>query len=246
MQSSDKTTLDAWVLAELDRVIGEVTTGYETYHYRPVRDALFNFCNETLSAIYLAAIKDRLYCDAKNSSRRRRCQTTLYKITDALVRLMAPILVHTADEAYLALKKADVTANISVHLESLPQAQYGHSDEAWQKVLQLRHIALQHLEQEKATQGFTNPLDVGVMALLPKTDYETLQHYGHELADLCGVSQFKLEIADSSKIVIKDLRQEPKCVRSWKRDGTVKQHAGGHWLSERDAHAVGMETTATT
>jgi isoleucyl-tRNA synthetase len=99
------TSLDAWVLSEYNRVAAAVTAAYAAYDFQTAQKALYDFCNDTLSATYLAAIKDRLYCDKADGARRRRTQATLWNLTDGLCRLLAPILTHSADEAYRALWK---------------------------------------------------------------------------------------------------------------------------------------------
>ena len=62
-----------------------------------------------------------------------------------------------------------------------------------------------------------------------------------ELADLCGVSRFAIEEGAEREIRIVDLREEPRCERCWKRDGTVRERSDGGMLSDRDAVVVGVE-----
>ena len=65
---------------------------------------------------------------------------------------------------------------------------------------------------------------------------------GHEaeLADLCGVSRFSIREGEDFIITIADLKDEPRCERSWKRDGTVRERSDGGFLSDRDAKALGL------
>ena len=87
-------------LASLDEVTAKVLDGYEAYDFQAAYNALYNFCTVTLSARYFDIIKDRLYILAPKSIERRSAQTALYRIADALCRLLAPILVFTSDEAW--------------------------------------------------------------------------------------------------------------------------------------------------
>ncbi len=237
------TSIDAWVLGEFDTLSAKVVKAYETYDFRTAQQALYDFCNDTLSAVYLAAVKDRLYCDKPDSPRRRRTQTTLWDLTDGLCRLLAPILCHTADEAYRALWKADAKdSSRCVHLEPFLKAgrQWGigiSCDPAWTAVLAIRGEALSAMERAKAELGVENPLDMGVA--LPGHDVALTKFDPVDLADLLGVSEVMLDPnATSPKVV--DLRQRPRCERSWKRDGTVKARSDGGMLSDRDALAVGV------
>jgi isoleucyl-tRNA synthetase len=67
-------SIDGWALAELATLQSTVRAAYAAYDFRAAHVAIFDFCNETLSAIYCAATKDRMYCDARDAARRRRTQ----------------------------------------------------------------------------------------------------------------------------------------------------------------------------
>jgi isoleucyl-tRNA synthetase len=236
----DAKTIDAWAMQELSKLIEAVREGYDAYQFKRVAEAIFDFCNDTMSAVFLAASKDRLYCDAQNGTRRRRTQTVLFDVADALIRMLAPILVHTADEAWLALHGQDEGSEFSIHLEHLPEPFEWSANDDWQKVLELRADALKQLELAKEEPGISNPMDAGVVVGLPAEDLVVIDPYLPELADLCGVSRFELEAADTRTVRIVDLRGEPKCERSWKRDGTVRERSDGGMLTDRDAAVVGV------
>ena len=235
--NADRHTLDAWVLQELHELQAEVTAAYQSFQYRRIRDGIFNFCNDTLSAVYMAAIKDRMYCEAMNSPKRRRTQTTLFDIAETLIRLIAPVLVHTADEAFLSLHNLQDNSEDSVHFTRLPDPKEMGDlapNEDWDDVLALRHEAMKCYEEEKGARDLGSPLDVELQVTVPKERFVKLQPYVEELADLCGVSRFELKEGVES-VIISDLREEPRCDRSWKRDGTVRERDNGFLLTDRDA-----------
>jgi isoleucyl-tRNA synthetase len=239
----DAHTIDAWAWGEYAKLVETVRKAYDAYNFRVANEAIFDFCNETMSAVYLTASKDRLYCDAAGSERRRRTQTVMYDIVEGLIRLVGPILVHTSDEAWLALHGSDTKSDETVHTHPLPEvpALQLPGAEAWADVMALRDRVLKSIEDARAQRGIDNPLDVGVTVLTPGEPYAALSPFEDEMADLCGVSRFRLAENGSETIEIDDLRDEPRCDRSWKRDGTVKQRSDGGWLSDRDAEAVGVE-----
>jgi len=224
------TSIEAWVLGEFDELSRTVVAAYDRYDYQTAQKALYNFCNDTLSSVYLAAVKDRLYCDRPDSDRRRRTQGALWKLTDALCRLLAPVLCHTADEAFRELHGDESC----VHLEEFAGAFGVARDEGWGAVMRVRDGVLLALERAKG-EGIDNPLDAGVVA--PDPDAILARFDTDDLADLCGVSRFAL---GGEAVAAQDLRNEPRCERSWKRDGTVKQRSDGGLLSERDAEALGV------
>lgn len=230
------TSLDAWALDQFNTLSGKVRAAYERFDFRTASTALFNFCNDTLSSVYLAAVKDRLYCDRLDSPRRRQTQNALWELTDGLCRLLAPILPHTADEAYRALVKAD-DDETTVHMkEFLPDFPVNAST-AWHDVMRIRDMALAALERVRAAGGVENPLDAGL--ILPSPDGALDAFDPVDLADLMGVSRVTIK-PDVAEPEVLDLRAEPRCERSWKRDGTVRERSDGGTLSDRDAEAVGV------
>src|SRR2546423_5982819 len=116
-------SLDSWANAELDQLIVDVTAAYETYQLHRVFRLLHDFCSVQISAIYGNAMKDRLYCDLPNSRSRRRCQTVMHRIVLALTKLLAPMIVFTADETweFISHKTANEGDLPSVHLSLLPE-----------------------------------------------------------------------------------------------------------------------------
>ena len=101
LSQPDRYSIDSWAMQQLSQFVNEVHRDYASFRFNLVSDTIFNFCNQTLSAIYLAAVKDRLYCDHPDAHRRRRAQTVMSRVVNALIRAVAPILVFTAEEAWL-------------------------------------------------------------------------------------------------------------------------------------------------
>ncbi len=234
-QSVAPASIDAWVLGELDALTDKVSRAYESYQFKTAHAAFYDFCNDTLSSVYLAAVKDRLYCDRVDSPRRRSTQAVLARVTDQLCRLLAPLLPHTADEAWRALKKADAKdAEACVHLETLLPASGVSPDAGWPAAMRTRDAALLAMEKSKSETDLDNPLDMGVVWPGERGAFDPV-----DLADLLGVSEVTFNASASTPSVV-DLRDRPRCERSWKRDGTVRERSDGAMLSDRDAEAVGV------
>ena len=92
--------VDRWILERLDEVIGTCRFAYEKFEFHKVYHALNQFCAVDLSSLYVDITKDRMYCDAPDSPRRRGTQAAMREILDALCKLLAPVLVFTAEEAW--------------------------------------------------------------------------------------------------------------------------------------------------
>jgi len=244
LSSIPPTSIDAWVLGEFNTLEKTVVDAFNAYDFQAAHKAIFDFCNSTLSATYLAAIKDRMYCDKPDAPRRRQTQTVLFDLADGLCRLLAPFIPHTSDEAYRALWRVPNTdATMCVHTKTFASAQGNNNtafevkvDPRWSKLLEVIKQAQLVLEHAKAS-GIDNPLDAGIT--LPNPEGLCNGFDLVDLADLLGVSRVSLDSA-AKEPKVQDLRADLRCERSWKRDGTVKQRSDGGMLSDRDALAVGV------
>jgi isoleucyl-tRNA synthetase len=163
-RSPGMTLIDRWILERLDEVIGTCRAAYEKFEFHKVYHALNQFCAVDLSSLYIDITKDRMYCDAPDLPRRRATQAAMHEIFDALCRLLAPVLVFTADEAWKHSAVAGIgdagqlgsqtAATTSVHLQDFPQTR-GRGRKAIDEVeelLRLRGIigqAIEHARQEK-------------------------------------------------------------------------------------------------
>src|SRR6266550_2823041 len=132
-RNEDLTLIDRWILERLDHVIAASRAAYEAYEFHKVYHTLNHFCAVDLSSLYVDITKDRMYCDAPDSPRRRATQAAMREIFDALSRLLAPVLVFTAEEAwrhsavagigYAGQQGPPIPATTSVHIQEFPNPQ---------------------------------------------------------------------------------------------------------------------------
>ena len=196
--------IDAWALAELDAVVERVRAGYEAYEFHTVYHTLYNFCTVTLSARYFDIIKDRLYTAAPRSPARRSAQTALHRIADALARLLAPVLVFTADEIWENIPRTeDATEKspASVHLAEFPAPLGVLDDELtkrWELIFRVRDEVLRKLEAERAAKVIGSSLEARLRLSLNWENYDLLKPYQErdELRYIFIVSQTELLQAD--------------------------------------------------
>ena len=229
LAKTDPNSIDGWALGEFCKLQEAVLASYRGANFRDAQVAIFDFCNATLSSEWFAATKDRLYCDRADGTRRRATQRAMNAVAEGLIRMLAPVLPHTADEAWRALKGAD--AKSVVFEQHVPITFAGAA--GWPAVFAARESAMKALEEAKS-QGIENSLDAGLV--IPDAD-GALKPFAAELADLMGVSRVTLDPA-AKLVSVTDLREEPRCERSRKRDGTVRERQDGGLLSDRDAEAV--------
>jgi isoleucyl-tRNA synthetase len=112
--------LDRWALVQLGELVRACMLAYESFEFHRVYQQVLNFCAVELSAFYLDVLKDRLYASGAKSRERRSAQTAMHTLAQTMARLLAPILVHTAEEVWDHLKMPHKPE--SVHLADFPTA----------------------------------------------------------------------------------------------------------------------------
>jgi isoleucyl-tRNA synthetase len=245
-------SLDGWAMVELERTIAEVTAAYGRYELHNAFRGLYDFCNVQVSAVYGNAMKDRLYCEAPDAPLRRRCQTVMYRMLVAVTKLLAPMAVFTADEAweYVQHKTGDDARAASVHLALLPESNWSEmsrseaQEQEWRLVMELRDQALLQLDKLKKEAGLNKALDAEVIFSVDDPDLKRrLESYGVDLADLVGAGHhgFAEKGPEGPAVEVKVFDRRDKyqaCARSWKRRPDVGADPEYPDLSLRDAIAV--------
>lgn len=190
--------LDRYVLAKMAQVVQRVRKAYDEYQFHTVFHVVHNFCTIDLSAFYLDICKDRLYVEAPASVKRRTAQTVMYECLLQLVKLMAPILPHTADEVWRYIPGV---TEISVQLTDMPEANPQHlgfaaeMESKWDAFMTIRDEVLKAMEEARRNKVFGNSVDAK-LDLYPHTEEaaRVLQAMD-DLADLFIVAQVDLHAA---------------------------------------------------
>jgi isoleucyl-tRNA synthetase len=170
-------------------------------------------------------LKDRLYCDPADSPSRRSCQTALHKILDSLTLLLAPILVHTAEETWAAITHKSQNIE-SVHLATLPKADPSVENPKWQKLMSLRDEVLKALEPLRRDKIIGSNQESTITIRCGGDYATTIEQFGlKNFAALCIVSEVKLEKSDGQTQVIAQKSPHKKCQRCWNYWSSVGQDA---------------------
>ncbi|MCS6776852.1 MAG: isoleucine--tRNA ligase [Chloroherpetonaceae bacterium] len=222
--------LDRWALERLNLLVQECTEAYEVYEYHRVFHAVFQFCTVELSAFYLDVLKDRLYASGRVSRERRSAQTALHRLAETLARVLAPILVHTAEEVWDYLKMPGKPE--SVHLADFPTAGPPDADllARWEPVLALRESVKKALEEKRVSreayaalseaeraQVLVNTLEAHVDLWADEATYRQLQPFESQLSALFVVSQVTLRGGrpEPGVHITVAPAQGVKCARCW-------------------------------
>ena len=216
--------LERWALGRLSAMTRRALRAYEEYEFHLAWKAALDFCAGDMSAVYLDIRKDLLYCDGKDSKERRATQTVLHLVARDLLRLLAPILSFTCEEAwgYLPGDRAG-----SVFLAGLPEP--APIDEAiaarFDRLLDVRAAVSKHLEVARREKKIGKSLDARVILGGSGDLLAFLRDVEAELPTTLIVSQVEIvegaapgglpgEGVEGLSVAVEPARGE-KCVRCW-------------------------------
>jgi isoleucyl-tRNA synthetase len=208
--------LDAYIHARYESLVREVLAAYRAYQYSQVYQAITKFCAVELSALYVDVLKDRLYCDAPTSPRRRAAQTVMHRVLDGLTRLLAPILAFTAEEAF-----GFSGSTSSIHLELFPAESAASGSEAittrWKTILDLRSRVNEKLEEARRAKQIGKSLEARVA--IAGVDPASLGESRETLEELFIVSSIEFQPQGGTETITVTRAEEHghgKCVRCWR------------------------------
>ena len=213
--------LDQYMLARARELTTKVLRWYEEFEFHRIYHAVNEFAIVDLSALYADVLKDRLYTFAPNSAARRAAQTVLWKITDALARLVAPILSFLADEVWQYLP-ADNKRDASVHTTLFPapdELAPGGQDALladWAQLLAIRETAMRSLEEARQQKRIGKALEAKLTLELPAEPLKIARRYESSLKELFNVSQVELASTASEEVRATTTDANgAKCTRCW-------------------------------
>ena len=219
--------LDRYLLLRTAELTEEVRAEYERFEFHRIYHRLLEFCAVELSAFYFDALKDRLYTWAPDSIGRRSAQTALWRIAEALARLLAPVMSFTADEVWSFLPAFKETE--SVHLALFPSADELAPSQAradktfldeWSSLLRIREQVLKALEEARQAKTIGSSLEAEVTLSLPAADLRIAERNAEGLRELFIVSGVQLRPAaegngNSPTTVEVQHAAGRKCDRCW-------------------------------
>ncbi len=241
----DMTLIDQWVLTRLQQVTVNCREAYDRYEFRKVYHELNQFCVVDLSSLYVDITKDRLYCDAADSPRRRASQTAMATIMDTMCRLLAPLISFTADEAWEAMGH-----EASVHLEVFPEPDsIASSPELlvqMEGLIECRHVIQKAIEaarqaktiarNDEAVIELTAPKDAVVHQLANQLDL---------LTEFFIVSDLEVVEGDALSAAVSS-SGAGKCARCWRYVGDVGNDATHAELCGRCVTALPLNFTVAS
>ena len=231
------TLVDRWILDRLTYVTTNCLSAYEAFEFHRVYQALNQFCAVELSSLYIDITKDRMYCDAASSPRRRATQTAMNWIFDALCKLLAPILAFTCEEAW-----GHRGAGGSVHLQRFPSPDTDwidrHSSNKVHRAMYFRSLISREIERAQQDKLIGSPLEAKVILTVPVN--ETLEDWipdDEVRAELYVLSDLTVNTGSEFSVTITRTPNK-KCARCWRHRPTVGAIVAHPELCDRCAAVV--------
>lgn len=238
--------LDQYMLVKLQQVIDKVLNAYDNYDFSMVYNQVHQFCSQELSAFYLDFAKDILYIEPENSHRRRSIQTVYYETLISLVKLITPILTHTAEEVWSHIPYKEEKY---VQLTDMPQVRKIGNDQAliekWDHFVAVRDDVLKALEEARADKVIGKSLEAKIVLTPKDEETKALLTDIDRLDQLFIVSKVELETEISDHPggyeyvhVQVEKYNEDRCDRCWVVSDTVGKDNQHPDLCDRCASIV--------
>ena len=188
---------------------------FNEYNFHNLYKDLLNFCTTDLSAFYFDIRKDLLYCDSKESEKRKDCIKVLNIILDCLLKWFAPILSFTTEEINLLISKKDT----SIHLEQFPNIPKTWDNKflnkKWNKIKEIRDKCNLSIESKRSEKILGSSLEADVLIQLSKKDFDLVSNV--DFSEICITSSAKLVQIDTQEIIIETSKAAgSKCTLCWK------------------------------
>jgi isoleucyl-tRNA synthetase len=220
--------LDRYQLSVANAYFEDMRSSYGKYEFHQVVRRLQLYCSEELGGFYLDVLKDRLYTTATHSAARRSAQTVLAYVRDELLKLMAPILSFTAEEAWRVLYPGDAT--IFAHVW---KTEYGLGaipdldalTQKWGHIVEVRNAVLKRLEEARERGEIGSSLAAEVTIAAAGDVYDALVSLGDDLRFVMITSSAKVLRGDALAIEVTP-SPNVKCARCW------------HWRADVGADAA--------
>ncbi|HSJ97892.1 MAG TPA: isoleucine--tRNA ligase, partial [Myxococcota bacterium] len=211
--------VDRYALAMTREMSEACIAGYKRFEFHQVAQRLQHFCSEDLGGFWLDILKDRLYTAPAGSPARRSAQSALHHVTQALLRLMAPILSFTAEEAWEVLHPG---ADESIFFHTWKDVLPAQEDEPallarWSRIREIRALVTRRLEESRAAGAIGSSLQAEVALAAHGEDLELLRSLGDDLKFvlITSAAEVRAAPAPGEPAVEVAASAHRKCERCW-------------------------------
>ena len=216
----DMVALDRWIVHRAHELQEKIKAAYERYDFAEIVQSLANFCSVDLGSLYLDVTKDRLYTMQGDSRGRRSAQSAMYRIAEAFVRWVAPILTFTAQEMWGFLPgQRDEHVLFATWYDGLAPltGDAELSAEDFERLLALREQVSKTLEPLRAAGTIGAALEAEIGLRCGVADQNWLSPLVEELRFLFISGDVRLIADDAAQEIVVEAAAtaKTKCVRCW-------------------------------
>ena len=241
--ADELTPIDKWSMVKLNELIEKCLNAYDKFEFHQVYHSIHKFCVVDMSNFYLDVLKDRLYTEKADSVERRAAQTAMYRILDALTRMLTPILAYTADEIWRYMPHTAADDKENVLYNEMPKTVDVTVDESfisdWDRIHELRDTVKKSLEVVIKDKVVKTSLETCVTLKASGEEYKFIESVLPELKAVFIVSDVKLIESDGELAVEVSKAEGEKCERCWAYSTTVGSCAEHPTLCARCAAILG-------
>ncbi len=207
--------LEQFILHKIYKLNLDFEKNFKNYNFHNLYKDLLNFCTVDLSAFYFDIRKDTLYCEPKNSDKRKSTLLLLNIILNSLLKWFAPILSFTTEEIYQLISKSKK----SIHLQkfiNFPKKFYNEKlGERWSKLIKIRDFCNLSIEEKRASKEIGSSLESSLEITLSQELFENFKDV--DFAEICITSSAKINQGSDNEIkVLTTKAPGKKCSLCWK------------------------------
>ena len=207
--------LEQFMLHKIYTLDKQFSRYFKEYDFHNLYKELLNFCTVELSSFYFDIRKDTLYCDAKNSQKRKSTLTLLNILLNSLLKWFAPILSFTTEEIYQLVSKKEKSIHLEKFINFPKNFENTKLNNKWNELLKIRDVCNLSIEEKRACKEIGSSLEAEIEIQLNKQLYEVTKNT--DFAELCITSKSSIKQNDTDEIIVKTKKAKgTKCSICWK------------------------------
>ncbi len=207
--------LEQFMLHKIYKLNSNFEKNFKNYDFHNLYKELLNFCTVDLSSFYFDIRKDVLYCDPKDSKKRKSTLILLNILLDALLKWFAPILSFTTEEIYQLISKEKKSIHLEKFLKFPEKFENSKLYLKWEKLIKIRDACNLSIEQKRANKIIGSSLEAALIVKLNIENQNILKNI--DLSELCITSSVKIENNDTQEIIVETNKAiGEKCPICWK------------------------------
>ena len=188
---------------------------FKNYDFHNLYKELLNFCTTDLSAFYFDIRKDVLYCDDKESEKRKSTLVLLNLILNSLLKWFAPILSFTSEEIYQLISKKNKSIHLEKFIDFPKNFKNDELNSKWNEILKIRDICNLSIEEKRANKEIGSSLEASIEISLNKKLFELTKDI--DFAELCITSKSLVKESSNDEVIVETKKAEgSKCSICWK------------------------------